>query len=153
MAKLTFTKLRDIYQTGSQMERIVRTYNSDMSDFDTKSIFRVFRYIAKLPYLKDKNNVEILHRPKYLRSSNVLYRDCDDKMIMMGSYLYRIGVPFKFVAVSNHPSGKIHHVLIMAKFKNGSRKIIDPTYSHNKIFQHKPITNRKYISNWIEKIN
>jgi hypothetical protein len=149
MAKLTVKKLRDVYQTGEQMERLVKTYHRDVKDLDGWNIFKAFRYVANIPYIRDPKNIELLHRPKFVRSQKARFRDCDDKMILFGAWLYRQGIPFKFLAVSHKKDGSLHHVLIQAKFRNGKKKILDPTYPKNKIFQHKPITGRKDITGWI----
>lgn len=151
MAKLKLKRLRNINQTGAEMERLVRSYHCDVSDLDSLNIFKMFRYVANLKYIADPQGIELLHRPIFVRSKNAKFRDCDDKSILFGAWLYRHNIPFRFIAVSTKKSGQLHHVLIEAKFKNGSKKYLDATYPKNKIFQHKPFTNQSYITDWIKQ--
>jgi hypothetical protein len=151
MAKLKLKRLRNVEQTGAEMERLVRTYSCDVADLDNLNIFKMFRYVANLKYIADPMGIELVQRPKFVRSKKARFRDCDDKSILLGAWLYRRKIPFRFIAVSTKPNKKLHHVLIECRFKNGSKKYLDATYPQNKIFQHKPFTNRQYISGWIKQ--
>jgi len=145
---LTMKPLKDVYQTGTQMERLTRSYHADMKMFDAHSLEQVFNFIKSLPYKADPQNIEFLSRPAFTIQNGAQYRDCDDKCIALGAYLYRKGVPFRFVAVSNFQGQPIHHVLIQAKI-NGRKRIIDATYPQNRLYHFKPILEFVPITKWI----
>lgn len=146
---LKFIDVENVTGTGREMQRLVQNYHSDASKFDNVSLETAFNLVKNLPYKKDRR--EVLHRPKYILNSKAIYRDCDDKSILLGSILYRKNLPFRFIAVSGKPDKKLHHVLIIAKIDN-ENKILDATYPQNEIFRYKKkVTAVKPITEWIKK--
>jgi hypothetical protein len=142
---LKFENLRNIYQTGAAMASLVKNFNGDVSSFDGWSFDNFFLMCCSLPYLPDPEGIETIHRPKFSLSNMVKYRDCDDKCVLLGSYLFRHGVPFKFVAQSQRPDKKIHHVSILTYDK----KNLDCTYMQNYFGDLPPVTYQIAITPWI----
>ena len=129
------------------MLRLIETYWEDVIFFKSHTLLDFFNLVKNLKYIPDAKGIEIIHRPKHTLKRNVKYRDCDDKSILLGSFLYMKKIPFRIVAVSNKPDKKIHHVLLQAIIK-GQKVILDATYPRNKIFRYKPITKFTPISPW-----
>ena len=148
MAQLSIKRLRSVNQTGYQMARLVKDYWTDVLFFSNTPLIKFFNLVKRLKYIPDARGIEIIHRPKHVLNPKAKYRDCDDKAILLGAYLYMKKIPFRFIAVSNRPDKTIHHVLIQAKVYNKSR-LLDGTYPKNKIFKFKPIHYFKPISKWL----
>ena len=137
MPKNTIIKAKSLTDTGKQMRWVVSNYHSDVAFMDGWYIEDVFRHIADLPYIEDPSDAEYLSRPSISLSEGAEFRDCDDKHIILGSHLYRLGIPFWFVAVSEKPFEDFHHVVIeLAQPLNGI-KYLDCTYSENTIYETK----------------
>lgn len=136
--KLTEQKFKGIYQTGAKMRELVKKYHNDVKELDSLSVEECFYFIAKLPYIEDPEDGEYLQRPKATLSSDAFFRDCDDKCIALGACLYRRGIPFQFVAVSEDPREDIHHVVIYADLGEIGDHFLDATYPENEFLKHKP---------------
>jgi hypothetical protein len=124
--------LRSVNQTGEQCARLVNLYYKDIGSLKYLPLEKYFNLVKKLPYLSDPNGTEFLSRPKASLNPRAIYRDCDDKAILMGAYFKNNGIKSRFLAVSTDPKNKkkLHHCVVEA-FLNGSWEIIDPTYSKN----------------------
>ncbi len=146
---LSFIDVTSVNGTGQEMRRLVENYHTDAAKFDNMSLEAAFNIVKNLPYKADRK--EVLHRPAFILSDSAIYRDCDDKSILLGSILYRKKIPFRFVAVSGKPDKKLHHVLIIAKVNN-ENKVLDATYPQNEIFKYKKkVTAVKPITDWVKK--
>ena len=109
-----------------------------------------YRMIANLPYVADPKGKETLSRPKYTLDPDYEPRDCDDKAILLGAWLYANRVPFRFIAVSGHKSKKLHHVFVQLDWC-GKSVHADATYSKNTLGYVKDWTKIVDISGLIEK--
>ena len=61
-------------------------------------------------------------------------RTCKDKAIIIGSWLYRKDIPFRFVACSYKPEDEIHHVIVQTQ---NPKMFIDATYPEEDSFPSK----------------
>ena len=146
---LTVRPLHSVNQTGSEMERLVRTYHADIDHLVHLPLKSFYDLTKRLPYKPDPKFQEFVQRPSFTLSGQARHRDCDDKAVLMGAYLYKNNVPFRFVAVSHRKDRPLHHVLLQANI-GGKNKIIDPTYPKNRLF-HFAKPERFYpITRWIK---
>lgn len=126
-ARLTLTDLQSPEQTAGEMVRLVKTYCKDIGERAKWPIVRFFDFVRNLEYRADPLNNETISRPAFLLQENWPARDCDDKSILLASWCECNGVPWKFVAKSDRPDCRLHHVYVMACFK-GKWKTLDATY-------------------------
>ena len=126
-ARLTLTDLQSPEHTAGEMVRLVKTYCKDIGERAKWPIIRFFDFVRNLEYRADPVNNETISRPAFLLEKNWPARDCDDKSILLASWCECNGVPWKFVAKSDRPDRRLHHVYVMACF-NGKWKTLDATY-------------------------
>lgn len=154
--KISSEELTSKDQTGKEMHRMINAYSNDikqvmvsngektlpMSDL---SINEAFDLIKNLPYKVDTAPIEVVSRPSILieNSSNGL--DCKKKSILMCSYLKENGIPYRLIASSQRPDGSIHHVFPQMYY-DGKWCNMDATYSDNKIFDKKLVTNSEVLT-------
>lgn len=148
--KRTEAELTNVMQTGAEMARIVRTYWRDVRDFLDMPFGDYYRMVANLPYYPDPKGKETLSRPKYTLDPEYSPRDCDDKAILIGSWLYANGIPFRFIAVSGDKSKKLHHVFVLLDWC-GKNVHADATYPRNTLGYVKEWTKVVDISGLIEQ--
>lgn len=142
--------LTDIYQTGREMIRLVKTYSSDLGPWLDVPFIVFFNHVCKLPYFDDPEGVETVSRPKYLLDPEYRPRDCDDKSILCACWWHAHGVKCRFIAVSTQNDGTPNHVFL--QLENGVD--IDATYpEYQNIIGKYPyypmITNRESLTGWI----
>jgi transglutaminase-like putative cysteine protease len=149
--KATSQELKSIHTTGQKMVELVKKFHEDLKPFDGMQFSRFYDLARRLPYRSDPTGVEFLQRPAHaLKNWNVpaMPLDCDDKAVLIGAFLYRRGIPVRFLAVSNKPSAKIHHACLEGNF-GGKWVLIDATYPYCRLgvclAGDKPITNRVVI--------
>lgn len=147
---LTIVNLKNVFQTGKNMVRLVKMYNSDVSEYDAMKFPDFFKMVSNLPYIADPKGTEWIQRPKFTLSNQSRYRDCDDKAILIASKLYRMGIPFRFVASSKLPSKQLHHVWVMILL-NGKQYVIDATYPGYYLGQDHKHTKRVSLTQWIKR--
>ena len=95
--------------------------------------------------------MEHISRPAAALSPLAQYRDCDEKSILIASFLtlQNMGRAWRFTAVSTHPSKKLHHVI--CDWNMGGQCIyLDATYPKNKLFMYKKFSNIVPICDWVE---
>lgn len=114
------TILHDKKQTGDAMYDLCSRYNEDldyiyikrpyrkMTPLSTLSLIDYYTYVRNIPYRQDIKPVEVIGRPLQLVKMRSL--DCKKKSVLMGSYASYYGIPYHFVASSNRPDRRIHHV-------------------------------------------
>jgi len=124
-ARLTLTDLQSPEHTAGEMVRLVKTYCKDIGERAKWPIIRFFDFVRNLEYRADPVNNETISRPAFLLEKNWPARDCDDKSILLASWCECNGVPWKFVAKSDRPDRRLHHVYVMACF-NGKWKTAAP---------------------------
>jgi hypothetical protein len=130
------------------MERLVKTYYKDLGNHLETPFPEFYRYVANLPYRRDPKDIETISRPKFALLARWPWRDCDDKAILIGAWLYAHGVPFRFIAVSKRPDKVLHHVLIEAN-RAGKNELIDATLKTNNLGMVENYTKSQPIGNWI----
>jgi hypothetical protein len=133
------------------MVYLVKIYFKDLARFYNYSMKEFFDIVRKLPYKSDLDKIEILHRPGMTLSNTVKYRDCDDKAILLGAFLYMKKIVFRFIAVSDRPDKKLHHVLIEA-ILGGHPRQLDATYPQNTFEMQRKYTAIEPISEWIQYV-
>lgn len=102
-----------------------------------------FDGVRKIPYQRDQKGRETVARPALLlREFPAL--DCKKKAILMGTFLAAKKIPFRFIAVSESPTKKFHHVFVLARVA-GKWRPVDATYSKYKLFEKKPRVTRWQI--------
>lgn len=138
----TIQKLGSPENTGAHMMRIVKSYANDIGEMAKWPLPRFYNYVKNLPYLADPKGNEVLARPKWTLSKDWAFRDCDDKAILIGSWLYLNKVPFKFRASSSRKDGALHHVYTVAQI-NGKEIVLDATYSKNELGKEVPTTYKR----------
>lgn len=118
------------------MHQVISSFYSDLGEMVNWSLPRFFDFVKKIPYERDKHGTEILARPLVL-FSEFSSMDCKKKAILIASWLKANGIPYRLLAVSEIPTGKIHHVFPQA-FINNKWENVDATYSRYFLFQKKP---------------
>lgn len=148
--------LSDKEQTGKEMYRLVDKYKNDIDKFYMRnslgqsvpmsklSLHEAFDYVRKLPYKKDREPIEILMRPEKILKYPSNGYDCKKKALLLGSYLAKNGLDFRFMTTSNRYDKKIHHVFpqvnLMGKWLN-----VDATYHDYVLFDTKRVTAREEL--------
>lgn len=145
---LSSYNIKSVQETGEKMVYLVKNYYTDLIRFYNFSIKEFFEVVRKLPYIPDVAKIEVIHRPGFTLSESVKFRDCDDKMVLMGAFLYMKKIIFRFIAVSDMPNRKLHHVLIEAII-GGQPRQLDPTYPKNFFEMQRKYTAIEPISDWI----
>jgi hypothetical protein len=129
-ARLTQTRLVSANDTAENMTRLVSLYANDLGDKINWPLQKFYDFVKRLPFKSDPPGHESIARPALTLQENWPWRDCDDKSILIGSWLYANKIPFKFQASSKAPSGHLHHVYVVARI-NGKPFVIDATYPRN----------------------
>lgn len=123
----TVRPLKDVYQTGDEMRRLVVQYWGDLGAWLRRPFWEFYNYVCNLPYYDDPENVETVSRPAFLLDPDYRPRDCDDKAILCACWWHGNGVKCRFVASSTAPDGTLHHVFI----QNENGLLIDATFPEN----------------------
>lgn len=131
-ARLTQTRLLSADDTAKSMTRLVSLYSKDLGNKINWPLSKFYNYVKNLPFKSDPPGHESIARPKYTLQDSWPWRDCDDKAILIGSWLYANRIPFRFQASSKAPSGHLHHVYVVATI-DGKPFPIDATYPRNKL--------------------
>jgi hypothetical protein len=131
-ARLTQTRLVSANDTAENMTRLVSLYANDLGDKINWPLQKFYDFVKGLPFKSDPPGHESIARPALTLQSSWPWRDCDDKSILIGSWLYSNKIPFKFQASSKAPSGLLHHVYVVARI-NGKPFVIDATYPRNRL--------------------
>ena len=131
-ATLTQTILSGANQTAAEMEKLVRSFSSDIGEKKEWPLAKFYNYVKNLEFRPDPQGHESISRPSLSMLPNWPWRDCDDKSILIGSFCFENGIPFKFQASSKRPDKKLHHVFVIAKI-DGRECVLDATYPRNKL--------------------
>lgn len=136
--------LRDRIQSGSNMERIVKTFSEDIEPLDSMSLMEFFNFVRKIPYCED-GEIELLDRPKNLLNPELWPGlDCKKKAILIASYLQKRGLKWSFVAVCEKLGADIHHVYCL--LKNGKKFFpLDATFENAKFLKINPVYDAEII--------
>lgn len=117
-------QLRDVHQTADQMRRITELYYSDLGRWLRVPLFDFYLHVCALPYVSDPVGVETVSRPAYTLQRDYKPRDCDDKSVLIASWLQGNGLKKRFVSTSTRPDGRLCHVFV--QLENGL--LLDSTY-------------------------
>jgi hypothetical protein len=147
--------LYDKKQTARDMYRLVNRYYKDLDVFFIRSgkklvpisqlsFIKFYDMVKKLPYRKDIKPKEITARPLYLLRFPGTGLDCKKKSILIGSYMRKKNIPYRFIASSRKKNGRIHHVfpqvLLCGIWMNA-----DATYSRFNLFEPKQVTRAEVL--------
>lgn len=143
-------------QTGREMHRLISLYFSDLNNikcwygnkltpFSSLPIEQAYNFVRKIPYRRDTKPIEVIARPREIMRFRNLGVDCKKKAILLASYLRSRGLPYRLVASSRLPSGRIHHVFPQILFW-GTWLNFDATYPHYKPFRRKAVTNMEVLN-------
>lgn len=132
-------------QTGRAMYRMVEIgfAGGDLSGAAKLPLPSFFDRVRRIPYRRDQKGREVVARPRILLSEFSAL-DCKKKAILMASWFRAHGIPFRFLAVSENPSRKFHHVYVIAKVA-GKWRPVDATYSHYRLFEPKTRVTRSQV--------
>ena len=126
------TRLKNVKYTGKLMKQIAIKHVRDVAPYARMTLREFFNFVKAIPYRKDPHRKEWLQRPYFTLRQSGRGGDCDDKSIVLASYLYMNGIPFRFVALGADPRGRFHHVITEAYLPRlGGWIHLDPTYANN----------------------
>ena len=117
-------QLRDVFQTANEMRRLTLTYWEDLGRWLDEPFLNYFNYVCALPYFEDPPDCETVSRPLYTLRPNYHPRDCDDKSVLIASWLHGHDIKSKFIAVSTQENRELNHVFVQDE--NGI--YLDATY-------------------------
>lgn len=134
-------------KTGRRMYEFAEDFCADIGPRASLPFPIWFALVAGIPYRPDdvlfpdpENGGEIVARPKWLLDSEVFPAlDCKKKSILIGAWAARNGFPFRFLAVSELPTKRVHHVFPEVDFGRGM-VTADATFPQNRIGQTYPLT-------------
>jgi len=133
-------------QTGREMYRLVEMGHAanDLGELAKMPLPSFYSKVKNIPYKRDVKGTETIARPRLLLTEFPAL-DCKKKAILMAAWFRANGIPFKFIAVSENPSRKFHHVFVIAKV-SGKWRNVDATYSKYNLFEKKPrVTNHQVL--------
>lgn len=141
--------LLDVFQTGEEMRRLVCCYWSDLGAWLRVPFIQYFNFVCCLPYAEDPEDCETVSRPRYTLNPAYRPRDCDDKSVLIASWLHGNGLPCRFIAVSTQDTGELNHVFVEA---SGGLDL-DATYPEyrnllGKYPYNKEVTAREPLTRW-----
>ena len=139
--------LKDVYQTAAEMRRLTLLYWQDLGAWLESDFMSFFNFVCALPYIEDPPDIETVSRPCYTLREEYGPRDCDDKAVLIASWLHGNGIKSRFVAISTQTGGELNHVFTQSE--DGTD--IDATYSeYHGILggypYYKQVTNREYLT-------
>ena len=142
-------------QTGREMHRLINSYSTDLDNikmwrrgkltpFSLLTIDQAYDFVRMIPYRRDTKPIEVVARPLEIVRRRNLGMDCKKKAILLASFLRQRGIPYRLIASSRLPSGRIHHVFPQIMFL-GQGVNYDATYSHYKPFERKTVTRAEVL--------
>ena len=111
----TIRHLKDVFQTGREMARLVCNYWPDLGPWLGVSFREYYIHVCQLPYIEDPEDVETVSRPAFTLQRDYMPRDCDDKAVLMACWCHGHGIKCRFVASSTRPDKVLHHVFLEAE--------------------------------------
>lgn len=140
-------RLHNKNQTGKEMHRLISKYSSDLDNvklrrgnqlvpFSFLPMDEAFNFVKNIPYRRDLKPIEVVARPGKIMLNRGVGMDCKKKAILLASYFRQRGIPWRLIASSRLPSGRIHHVFPQMCFC-GTWLNFDATYPHYVPFARK----------------
>lgn len=136
--KIRIEKLDSKYQSVNEILRLAEQYSNDLSKYFSMNISDFFNFVKNIKYVMDKKPIEIVKRPSLILKAGSA--DCKKKTILCIAYFIRNKISFRLIGSSTRKNKNIHHIFPQI-FINGSFKNFDATYSKNKLFEKKIVTN------------
>lgn len=143
MITVNRSPLRSKDQTGRAMYSLAVSFADDLGTLAGEKLSKFYNRVKNIPYQRDPKGLETIARPGLLLKEFPSL-DCKKKAILMAAFFRKNKKPFRFVAVSEIPSKKIHHVFVQV-FLRGQWRNVDATYSKYKLFEPKPRITRAEI--------
>lgn len=142
-------------QTAKTMHALVNRFCRDLSKFKIKTktgvkalnnlnIKEFFDFVRRIPYRMDNSPIEVISRPSHIIALKGEGMDCKKKAILIGCYLKCNNIPYRFIASSNKPNKKIHHIFPQVLL-GGEWKNLDATYEHYLMFEPKRVTKTEVV--------
>jgi hypothetical protein len=131
--------------TVQQMYRLMSQYIPDVQNMGWDSVTAVFNGVKDLPYRSDSTAPECMGAAECVKRPGLtlfLGGDCDDKVILAGAALLRLGYPVRIVTASYTPDGEMQHTYLEI-YIEGRWYPFDATYAGNVLFQEAPYTNKQ----------
>jgi len=144
--------LSSLRQTGAVMRDMVVRYCTDIpAEMVAWSAKRFFRHVANLPFRDDPQEIESVARPAFTLDPDWEGpRDCDDKAVLIGAWLYLRKIPFRFLAVAYEPFSDVEHAVVECHPADADPFIIDATYHYIQWPNEGPYYNEQPITGWIK---
>lgn len=120
----TTRPLNDVHETALEMRRLCEKYYTDLGAWLSVPLIIFYRHVCALPYVPDPVGVETVSRPAYTLRPEYTPRDCDDKSVLIASWLHGNGIKKRFISTSCRPDRRLTHVFV--QLENGL--FVDPTY-------------------------
>jgi hypothetical protein len=147
--------LRSKDQTGKEMHRLINRYSGDLRNvyvkrggklipFSDLSMREAFDFVRRMPYRRDVKPIEVVSRPREIVKNYPVGMDCKKKAILLSSYLRENRYPYRLIASSRRPDGKIHHVFPQVRL-SGNWRNLDATYSYYRPFEKKSVTRAEVL--------
>lgn len=116
----------------------VENFHKDIGEWANKPLPVFFDHVKNMAYQRDpKKGKEVLARPGFLLAGLFPAIDCKKKAILIASWLRANHIPYRFIAVSERPDKRIHHVMVQAE-DGGKWVNLDATYPNYKFQEPKP---------------
>jgi len=132
--------------SGQRMYEMCFRFFADLDGLERLPFPDFFDRVRGIPYATDEEitgrDDEVAARPLYLLDRKIFpFLDCKKKAILIGSWARAQKPPlaFRFLAVSEYPDKKIHHVFPQIDFGAGWINC-DATFSNFKIGMGHPVT-------------
>lgn len=151
----TRERLYNKEQTAKTMHALVNKFCKDLTQFNVNTESGVktlnnltmkefFDFVRKIPYRMDNSPIEVISRPAHIIKLRGSGMDCKKKAVLIGSYLKCNNIPYRFIASSNKPNKKIHHIFPQVLL-GGEWKNLDATYEYYLMFEPKKVTKSEVV--------
>lgn len=127
--------LRHYRDTVREIFRLAREYCGDVSEYIERPIGEYYRIVKSLSYVADPKGEETVSRPGLLIRPELpdrVYRDCDDKTVLIAAYCEAVKRPYRICIVgqARDKQGKPypHHVYPEALADWGDWVPLDATF-------------------------
>jgi len=120
-----------------QMKRLIDSYYTDVSGYGLTDLEAMFNFVKDIPYVKDVDQPdgnfaeEVVQRPELVIQNS---GDCDDKTVLMASFLKNAGYQWRIVTVAFDPRTMEMVHTYCEVYLDGQWLPMDATYAENEIF-------------------
>ena len=129
----------DVFRTLRIMRDFSNRYAYDLRNLPEQiTLGQFYRFVCELPYDSEEDAIgEIIRRPGITMETG---GDCDDKAVLIAAFCnryLRTEIAEHFFKCADYGSG-LEHVYNQIHFRDGSKLILDATYSENKFGFEEP---------------